>query len=355
MNEPRTLRRDVGADAAGGSDGPDGSAARIRSAAWSPALRWLGGIVAHALAVTTLVAVGVFFIVRLVPGDPAQMVLGLKATPAQIADMHARLGLDQPLWRQFLGFLTTLLTTGDTGESIAYHVSSRALVMEHLPVSLWLIGCSALLVALLVPPMALAAARHRGGVIDHIVRAVPTITLGMPEFWVGLVLVLVFAVRLRVFPVGGTQPGVDGMLYSMALPSLTIALAQTPFLVRSLRERLIEVYDADFVVTLRAARLPERTIRRHVLRGAMLPALQLFGMKLSFLVGGTLVVEQVFGLRGVGSLLFAAIGARDFPLIQAIALYCALGVVAVGAVVSLLSGVVDWRLRAGMGVGEGAR
>lgn len=314
---------------------------------------WLGGVLVHALAVVALVTIGVFLIVRLVPGDPAQMVLGLKATPRQIADMHARLGLDQPLWRQFTSFIGTLATTGDTGESIAYHVSSRALVLERMPVSLWLVGCSAVLIVAISLPLAMTAALHKGGLIDQLVRVVPTITLGMPEFWVGLVLVLVFAVTLRVFPVGGTQPGIDGMLYSMALPSLTVALAQMPFIVRSLRTRVLETLDAGFVVTLRAAGLPEHVVRRHVLRNALLPALQLYGMKISFLIGGTLVVEQVFGLRGVGTLLFAAIAARDFPLIQAIAMYCALGVVLVSLAVEIVYGLVDYRVRTRtMGTGD---
>ncbi|WP_225431675.1 ABC transporter permease [Bifidobacterium platyrrhinorum] len=306
---------------------------------------WLGGVIVHALLVVALVAVGVFLIVRLVPGDPAQMVLGLKARPEQIADMHHRLGLDQPLWRQFASFLGTLVTTGDTGESIAYHVSSRALVMQRMPVSLWLIGCSAALVVAISLPLAMTAALHKGGWIDQLVRVVPTVTLGMPEFWVGLVLILVFAVTLKVFPVGGTQPGIDGMLYSMALPSLVIALAQTPFIVRSLRTRILDVLGADFVTTLRAAGLPERAIRRHVLRNSLLPALQLYGMKVSFLMGGTLVVEQVFGLKGVGTLLFSAITARDFPLIQAVAMYCALGVVAVSVAVEIAGGLIDHRVR----------
>ncbi|MBW3080167.1 ABC transporter permease [Bifidobacterium saguinibicoloris] len=308
---------------------------------------WLGGVVVHAVLVLALVTVGVFLIVRLVPGDPAQMVLGLKASPAQIADLRHRLGLDQSIGRQFVSFVTTLVTTGDTGESIAYHVSSRALVLDRLPVSLWLVGCSAVLVVAISLPLAMTAALHKGSWIDQLVRVVPTVTLGMPEFWVGLVFVLVFAVTLRIFPVGGTQPGIDGMLYSMALPSLTIALAQTPFIVRSLRTRILEVLGADFVTTLRAAGLSRRAIRRHVLRNALLPALQLYGMKVSFLIGGTLVVEQVFGLRGVGSLLFAAITARDFPLIQAVAMYCALGVVLVSTLVRLAGGLIDYRVREG--------
>lgn len=307
--------------------------------------RWLGGIVVHMLLVLALVTIGVFLIVRLVPGDPAQMVLELKARPEQIADMHRRLGLDQPLWRQFTSFIATLLTTGDTGQSIAYNASSRALVLSRVPVSLWLIGCSAVLVVAISLPLAMTAALHKDGWVDQLVRIVPTITLGMPEFWVGLVFVLLFAVTLKIFPVGGVQPGIDGMLYSMALPSLTIALAQTPFIVRSLRTRILEVLGSDFVVTLRAAHLPERVIRRHVLRNALLPALQLYGMKISFLVGGTLVVEQVFGLPGVGSLLFNAITARDFPLIQAIAIYCALGVVLISVVVEIAGGLIDYRVR----------
>lgn len=311
--------------------------------------RWLGGVVVHAALVLALVTVGVFLIVRLVPGDPAQMVLGLKASPAQIADMRHRLGIDQPIGRQFTSFVTTLLTTGDTGESIAYHVSSCALVLDRLPVSLWLVGCSAVLVVAISLPLAMTAALHKGSWIDQLVRIVPTVTLGMPEFWVGLVFVLVFAVTLRIFPVGGTQPGIDGMLYSMALPSLTIALAQTPFIVRSLRTRILEVLGADFVTTLRAAGLSRRAIRRHVMRNALLPALQLYGMKVSFLIGGTLVVEQVFGLRGVGTLLFAAITARDFPLIQAVAMYCAIGVVLVSTLVRVAGGLIDYRVREGRG------
>ncbi|KAB7788154.1 peptide ABC transporter permease [Bifidobacterium cebidarum] len=301
------------------------------------------------LLVLVLVTIGVFLIVRLVPGDPAQMVLGLKARPEQIADMHHRLGLDQSIGKQFTSFIGTLLATGDTGQSIAYNVSSRALVLSRLPVSLWLIGCSAVLVVAISLPLAMTAALHKGGWVDQLVRIVPTITLGMPEFWVGLVFVLLFAVTLKIFPVGGTQPGIDGMLYSMALPSLTIALAQTPFIVRSLRTRILEVLGADFVVTLRAAHLPERVIRRHVLRNALLPALQLYGMKISFLVGGTLVVEQVFGLKGVGSLLFSAITVRDFPLIQAIAIYCALGVVLISIIVEIAGGLIDYRVRGGLG------
>lgn len=316
-------------------------------ARWARWGRWLGGVVLHALLVIALVAVGVFLIVRIVPGDPAQMVLGLKARPEQIADMHRRLGLDQPLWRQFTSFILTLVTTGDTGESIAYHASSRALVLDRLPVSLWLVGCSAVLVVAISLPLAMTAALHKGTWIDQLVRVVPTITLGMPEFWVGLVFVLLFAVTLKIFPVGGTQPGIDGMLYSMALPSLTIALAQTPFIVRSLRTRILDVLGADFVTTLRAAGLPERAIRRHVLRNSLMPALELYGMKISFLIGGTLVVEQVFGLRGVGTLLFSAITARDFPLIQAIAMYCALGVVIVSTLVRIATGLVDYRVREG--------
>jgi len=132
------------------------------------------------------------------------------------------------------------------------------------------------------------------------------------------------------------EPGALGALHSLLLPAVTVSFGQIPPLVRSLRERLVEVLDADFVTTLRAAKLPRRVIARHVLRNAFVPTLMLFSVNLSYLVGGTLVVEQVFDVRGIGSLLFEAISNRDFPLVQAVALYCAVFVV----VISLLSDLI---------------
>ena len=307
---------------------------------------WLGRAALRALLVIVLVTIAVFFLLRLVPGDPAVMVLGEHAAEDAIAALREDLGLNLSPGRQFLRFLGNVFLHGDTGTSIKYGVSSRALVFRFAPVTLQLVLYALLITVAVTVLLAFLAATHRDGPLDQAVRVIPAFTQGMPVFWTGLLFILLFAVRLRWFPVGGTEPGFGGALRSLFLPALTVAFGQIPPLVRSLRERLLEVLDADFVTTLRAARLPRRTIYRHVLRNAFVPTLMLLSVNLSYLIGGTLVVEQVFAVRGVGRLLFEAISNRDFPLVQAIALYCAVFVVLISFLAELIARRADPRDRA---------
>ena len=302
--------------------------------------RWLRRALLRSALVIVLITVAVFFIIRLVPGDPAVMVLGEHATTASIEALREKLNLNLPAAQQFVRFLQNVFTRGDTGESIKYGVSSRALVFQRAPVTLTLVIMSMLITLTVTVLLAFLAATHKDGLFDQVIRVVPAFTHGMPVFWVGLLLILSFAVRLRWFPVGGLKPGAGGILYSLILPAVTVSFGQIPPLVRSLRERLIEVLGADFVTTLRAARVPRRTIFfRHILRNAFIPTLMLLSVNLSYLIGGTLVVEQVFAVRGIGHLLFEAISNRDFPLVQAVALYCAVFV----AVISFLTDLIAHR------------
>lgn len=309
----------------------------------------LARVAGTVLPVMLGVVTAVFFLLRLVPGDPAVMILGDRATPAALAGLRAELGLDAPLWQQYLDFLGGVLTRGDTGDSLLTGVPTAELVLSRAPVSLGIVGLALLLVLVIAVPLALAAAHRRDGWIDQLVRIVPTITLGMPLFWIGLLLIIVFAVNLGWFPVGGVgSPGSAPLepLRSLFLPALAVALGMAPPLIRSLRAQLLEVTEAEFVTTLRAARVPERTIRwKHVLRGAALPTLNLLSVNLAYLIGGTLVVEKVFGINGIGTLLFQSISTRDFPVVQAVALYCAALVVVVTLVAQVLSALIDPRLR----------
>lgn len=293
------------------------------------------------------VVVAVFFLLRMVPGDPAAMILGERATPQAIAELRTRLGLDLPLWQQFTDFLGGLLTRFDTGDSLVTGVSTRELILAKAPVSLGIVGLAVLLAVLIAVPLALAAALRKDGWVDHVVRILPAVGMGMPLFWIGLLLIIVFGVQLRWFPVGGVGTGPGEPLRSLFLPALAVALGLAPPLIRSLRAQLIEALSADFVTTLRAARVPERRIvLRHVLRSAALPSLTLLSVSTATLIGGTLVVEKVFGIGGLGTLLFQSIGSRDFPVVQGIALYCALLVVLVTTLAGVLSAVLDPRLRA---------
>lgn len=311
--------------------------------------RVLGRTLGTVLPVMLGVVTAVFFLLRLVPGDPAVMILGDRATPAAIAELRATLGLDASLWRQYLDFLGGVFTRGDTGDSLLTGVPTAELVLSRAPVSLGIVALALLLVILIAVPLALAAAHRQGGWIDQLVRMIPTVALGMPLFWIGLLLIIVFAVNLGWFPVGGVgSPGDAPLepLRSLFLPALAVALGMAPPLIRSLRAQLLEVTEAEFVTTLRAARVPERTIRwRHVLRGAALPTLNLLSVNLAYLIGGTLVVEKVFGINGIGTLLFQSISSRDFPVVQAVALYCAVLVVIVTLVAQVLSALIDPRLR----------
>ncbi|QIM17325.1 ABC transporter permease [Leucobacter insecticola] len=292
------------------------------------------------------VVVAVFFLLRMVPGDPAAMILGERATPASLAALRQQLGLDLPLWQQFIDFLARVVTQFDTGDSLVSGVSTRELVFQRAPVSLGIVALAVALAILIAVPLALTAARRVDGWADHLVRILPAAGMGMPLFWIGLLLIILFAVQLRWFPVGGVGSGPGEPIRSLFLPALAVALGLAPPLIRSLRAQLVEVFDADFVTTLRAARVSERRILfGHVLRNAAVPSLTLLSVNTAYLIGGTLVVEKVFGINGLGTLLFQSIGSRDFPVVQGVALYCAVLVVLVTTLAGLLSGLLDPRLR----------
>jgi peptide/nickel transport system permease protein len=216
----------------------------------------LGGYVSRRLAhlVPTVLGVTilVFFLIHLVPGDPAVTILGNQATPARVALVRHAWGLDKPLPTQYWKFMSRLVH-GDLGTSLFYNVGAGHLVLQRLPVTLWLVGLGTLMAILIAVPLAAFAATYRDRVPDHIVRAVPLVGLGFPSFWLGVMLTLLFALHLgRPFPVGGYGSGFVGHLHSMFLPALTVALAMTPILIRSLRASLLEVFESDYVTTARA-------------------------------------------------------------------------------------------------------
>lgn len=301
------------------------------------------------LPVMVGVVTAVFFLLRIVPGDPASMILGDRATPEATAALREKLGLDAPLWQQYVDFVTRIVTRGDTGDSLVTGVPTGELIWSRAPVSLGIVALALVFALAITVPLALAAVRRKDGWIDQAVRILPSITMGMPLFWIGLLLIIAFAVNLGWFPVGGVGPVGSAPfepIRSLVLPSLAVALGMAPPLIRSLRAQLLEVAEAEFVTTLRAARVPERRIQfRHVLRGAALPTLNLMSVNLAYLIGGTLVVEKVFGINGIGTLLFQSISNRDFPVVQGVALYCAVLVVLVTLTAQVLSALIDPRLR----------
>lgn len=298
------------------------------------------------LPVAVGVVVAVFFLLRLVPGDPARIILGDQATDASVSALRTQLGLDESLWSQFWSFVTQLFTQFDTGNSLVYGESTRSLILERAGLSLGIVLIAVVITGLVAVPLAVVAATHKNGPVDHAIRVIPAVGMGMPTFWVGLLLIIIFSVHLKWLPVGGVGEGPLEPWRSLLLPGLAVAIGAIPPLVRSLRAQLLDVVSADFVTTLRAAHIPEWRIQfRHVLRNAAVPSLNLFGVNVAYMIGGTLVVEKVFAINGVGMLLFNSISSRDFPVVQGVALYCAFFVVLITILVDVLSALVDPRLR----------
>jgi peptide/nickel transport system permease protein len=305
-------------------------------------VRRLIQLVPIVLGVTALV----FFLIHLVPGDPARTILGNHATAAKVALLHKEWGLDKPLPVQYWRFLGRMLH-GDLGSSLFYSVPAGRLVVQRLPPTLWLIGLGTLFSVLIAVPLAALAATKRDRLPDQIVRAVPLVGLGFPQFWLGIMLLLAFGLHLgRGFPVGGYGNGVFGHLHSMFLPSLTVALAIAPILVRSLRASLLEVFESDYVTTARSKGLSEgRVLVRHALRNAVISTVSVLGVNIGFLVGGTLVIEQVFALPGIGQLMINSIFQRDFPVVQAVTLVFAIMVVLVYLLTDVVHALLDPRVR----------
>jgi peptide/nickel transport system permease protein len=305
-------------------------------------VRRLLQMVPIALGVTILV----FFLIHLVPGDPAGTILGNQATPQRVALLRHAWGLDRPLPVQYERFMARVVR-GDLGSSLLYDVPAGRLVVERLPVTLWLIGFGALLSMVIAIPLALLAATKRNRLPDHLVRAVPLVGLGFPPFWLGIMLLLALALNSgRFFPVGGYGQGFLGHLHSMFLPSLTVGLGIAPILIRSLRASLLEVLDSDYITTARSKGLPERRVlARHALRNAIISTVSVLGVNIGFLVGATLVIEQVFAVPGIGQLMISSIFGRDFPVVQAVTLVFSVMVVLVYLLTDIAHALLDPRVR----------
>lgn len=286
----------------------------------------------------------VFLVVRLIPGDPARIMLGMRATEESLAALRTELGLDLPIWQQFGLFVGNILQ-GDLGTSLFYRRDVTAVIFERLPVTVSLVGFSVLLSVLICLPLAIAAATRQGTWVDQVVRALSTLTLSVPGFWLGLNLLILFAVLYPVFPLAGYGRGFVDIVWHLTLPAITITLSLAPILIRTLRSSLIEIMHAPHVEFAWTKGLSERNvIRRHVLRNGLLATVTILGVNLGWLMGGSVVIENVFSLPGLGALIVSSIGARDYPMIQGIALVFGLLVIVINLLTDLLYAALDPRV-----------
>ena len=311
-------------------------------------LSFLARRLTGAALVLALVSVLSFGIIWLVPGDPTAVLLDSSATPEEVARLRARLGLDKPLPLQMADWYGRILR-GDLGQSILLNRSVTAAILERLPVTLSL-AAIALVAAVLVGVAAgiLAATNHNRWP-DQAVMAAALLGLSVPEFWLGLVLIFAFAVKLGLVPTGGfvaPSESLSGWLRSIALPAVTLAAVQVGFIARMARASMLDVLNQDFIRTADAKGLSRfEVVMRHGLPNALVPILTVVGIVAGALLGGTVVIEQVFSIPGVGRLVIGAILSRDFPVIQGGLLFLATIYLAVNLAVDILYAVVNPRVR----------
>ena len=307
-------------------------------------IRYLAGRLLQILPVLFGVSLIVFLLVRLIPGDPAISILGSRATPELVARVRDQLGLDLPMWQQYLNYLGNALH-GDFGVSFFYQTDVSSLAGARIPLTLLLIGYSTLLALVFAVPFATLAATRRGSLVDQAIRLVFTTALSLPSFWLAIILSLLVGVRFRIFPIAGAGTGGLDTIWHLTLPAITIALSIAPILVRSLRSSLIEVLGSDYVVTGRAAGLRRGTLLwSYLLRNSLLPLVTILSINVGWLIGGTVIVEQIFGLPGLGSLLITSITTRDYSIIQVVTLILAFLVIAVNLLTDLSYAALDPRV-----------
>jgi peptide/nickel transport system permease protein len=300
------------------------------------------------VATLFFVSVLVFLVIRILPGDPALVIMGTEGNPEATARLREALGLNRPLLVQYLDWLGGALR-GDLGVSIQYDVPVGWLIVSRLPVTLPLTGLAALFMVTAALPLGLyAATRHRRAG-DYLAMIVSQLGISVPSFWAGLLLILLFSVHLGWVQSGGFAGWSEGpwpALRSLLLPALALGFFQAAVLVRATRSAVLDVLGEDYVRTARAKGVGERlVIMKHTLRNAMIPIVTVAGIQLGQLMAGSIILESVFALPGLGRLALGAITARDLPVVQGVTLFVASCIVVINFVVDLAYVFLDPRIR----------
>jgi len=295
-----------------------------------------------------LVSIAIFFVLLVIPSDPAQIILGIHATPETLQALRHKLGLDRPVILQYFGYMKSL-AMGDLGQSITYDVSISSLIFSRLQVTVPLAILSMIFAIVLSIPMGIYSSLHRNRVGDYGITVFSQIGLAVPAFWAGILLILLFAVNLHWFPAGGFQPWqVDPLktLKSLFLPALSLGLVRAAVLTRMTRSSMLEVLGEDYIRTARSKGLPKRWIvYKHAFRNAIIPVVTIVGLQAGDLLAGAIIIENVFHLPGVGRLVFEAIGQRDLPVIQGVVLLIAMMIVVINFVMDVAYRYLDPRIR----------
>lgn len=291
---------------------------------------------------TLLIIVTLVFLMLFVIGDPVALMLGDDATPEQIATMRSALGLDRPLWEQYITYLSNLLR-GDFGTSYRYGLPAMPIVLERLPATLTLALSSLALAVVVAVPLGIWSAVRRGRKVDVVISTVAVVGKAMPTFWLGIMLVLLLAVTWRIFPVSGS-----GSWYHLVLPTLALGVATIAEITRLVRSSMLDTLNQDYIRTARGKGLSEGTILyRHALRNVFVPVTSIIVLQLAGLLNGAVVTEAVFAWPGLGQLLVSAVTTRDMALVQSAVFVIAVLVIAANLISDVLFKISDRRIQLG--------
>lgn len=300
------------------------------------------------IPVMGVVAVFVFMLLRLTPGDPAAIIAGDNATGQQIADIRVKLGLERPLPEQFVIWIGRVVS-GDLGESFFFKKTVAELILQRVEPTVALAVSTLVLAVVAAVPLGVLAAYCRGTWIDRAVMGLSVLGFSLPAFVIGYGLMYLFAIELGWLPVQGyvrLADGFGGFVERLILPSLTLALIYVALIARITRASVLEVLNADHVRTARAKGLAEPPVLlRHVLRNAAVPIVTVIGLGVALLIGGVVVTESVFGIPGLGRLTVDAVLARDYPTIQAVILLFSVAYVVINLLVDVAYTLLDPRIR----------
>ncbi len=306
----------------------------------------LGRLVSLVLSLIAA-SIVIFLVIEVVPGDPAQYMLGLNATPEAVATLREALGLDGPLLTRYFSWVLGLLH-GDFGISYTYKVPVAGLIAERIWISIPLAIYALVLSTLIAFPVGILAAVRRNSATDVSIMGLTQIGVAVPNFWFAMLLVLLFAVTLRWFSAGGFAGWQDPLmaLKSLTLPAVALALPQASILARVMRSSLLDTLGEDYIRSARAKGLSQgQTLWRHALRNAMIPVLTIIGLQFSFLLAGAIIIENVFFLPGLGRLVFQGITSRDLIVVKSVVMLLVFAVILVTFFVDVTYALVDPRLR----------
>lgn len=310
-------------------------------------LKYLCRRILFGILTVFLIITIVFFALRLIPGDPADVWLGDYATPELIELTNARWGLDKPLWTQYLTYMKNLLQ-GELDDSLPMKVPVAELLIRHYPFTLRLVFLGTLLSIIIAIPVGILAAVRQNSFVDMFVMMFSFLFISMPSFWLSLIVLFTFSIRLGWFPAIGGEVGGNllSCLYYLALPSTCIGIRHAGLVSRMVRSTMIDTLGRDYITVARSKGLSERIIRyKHALRNALFPIVSLVGVSLVLSLAGAVATEVVFSRPGLGRLYVNAVASRDYPLIQGCILVIATAVVVINMLVDISYGIIDPRIR----------